>query len=610
MSLRDFVSVLADVPTLLALKKGMQPRPLEDKDCLGTLIERNARQIGDLPAVVCTAPDGSTSTVSWAQFNALANRYLGVLKEAGLTRGDVASVMMENRIEFLALVIAANKLGVTAGLINTNLRQRPLSHCITVTGSKKCFFGAEVQDAIQEVKDELELTEGEDYYVVPDAANQEAPEPANWAIDLAEASAEQPDGDPSETGENTLGDTAMYIFTSGTTGLPKAAVLSNRRFLASAQLAGTAGLRCTTKDRIYLCLPLYHGTGLLIGAGASFATGASMFVRRRFSASAFLPEIRQHDCSCFIYVGELCRYLSNSQEKPDDADSPLTTMMGNGLRPDVWLGFKKRFGIKRITEFYGASEGNVAFANLLNKDATIGMTASKVALVRYDVDADEIVRNAEGHCVEVESGQPGLLLGHINPEAVFEGYTDKAATEQKVLRDVFESGDAWFNTGDLIREVDVGFSLGYAHYQFVDRTGDTFRWKSENVSTNEVGDILSAFPGVEFCNVYGVQLPGVDGRAGMAAITMIEGSGELDLGAFTDYVRRELPPFAQPVFLRLLSGMDLTGTYKMVKGDLKREGYDIDEIDDPVYVMKPGESAYERLDSEFLAQIRGSSAGF
>ena len=610
MSLRDFVSVLADAPTLLALKKGLAPRPLEEKDCLGALVERNAAQIGALSAIVCEAPDGTTSTVTWAQFNALANRYLHVLKEAGLKRGDVASVMMENRIEFLALLVATNKLGVTAGLINTNLRQRPLSHCITVTGSKKCFFGAEVQDAILEIKDEVDLAEGEDYYVLPDAHNDEAPAPANWAIDLAAASAEQPDDDPAETAENTLGETAMYIFTSGTTGLPKAAVLSNRRYLASAQLAAKAGLRCTTEDRIYLCLPLYHGTGLMIGAGASFATGASMFVRRRFSARAFLPEIREHRCTCFIYVGELCRYLSNTPERPDDANTPLATMMGNGLRPDVWPGFKKRFGLKRITEFYGASEGNVAFANLLNKDCTIGMTASKVALVRYDVDADEIVRDAAGHCVEVAQGEPGLLLGHINPHAVFEGYTDKDATEKKVLRDVFETGDAWFNTGDLIREIDVGFSLGYAHYQFVDRTGDTFRWKSENVSTNEVGDILGAFQDIEFCNVYGVQIPGTDGRAGMAAITLKEGAKELDLAAFADYVRRELPPFAQPVFLRLQAGMDLTGTFKMVKGDLKREGYDIDAIDDPVYVMKPGADGYERLDSDYLETIRASAAGF
>ena len=615
MGLRDVASALADVPTLLALKRGLAPRPLEERDCLAAAVERNAERLGEQTAIVCAAPNGAggsagkVSRVTWAEFNALANRYAGALKESGLARGDVVSVMMENRIEFLALLMAANKLGVTAGLVNTNLRQRPLSHCITVTESKKCVFGTEVQHAIEEVKDELPLAEGEDYLALPDADNPDAPAPANWCIDFAARASEASAANPPDTAATTLGETAMYIFTSGTTGLPKAAVLSNRRYLASATLAGKAGLRCTPKDRLYICLPLYHGTGLMIGAGAAFATGASMFVRRRFSARAFLPEIRAHGCTCFIYVGELCRYLDSLPAQPDDHVSPLETMMGNGLRPDVWPGFKKRFGIKRITEFYGASEGNVAFANLLNKDCTIGMTASRVALVRYDVDADEIVRDEAGRCIEVAKGEPGLLLGHINPHAAFEGYTDQAATEKKVVRDAFEAGDAWFNTGDLIREIDVGYALGYAHYQFVDRTGDTFRWKSENVSTNEVGDILSGFPGIELCNVYGVMVPGADGRAGMAAISLQEGAGELDLAAFAAHVQRELPPFARPVFLRLHQAMTLTGTYKMVKSDLMRQGYDIDAIDDAVFVMKPGSAAYEALDAEYLATIRAGEAG-
>ncbi len=601
MAIRDFVSVLADAPTLLALKKGMKPRPLDDKDCLGAVAERNAQAFGSLPALIC---EGKTMT--WLEVNACANRYAQFLRNAGLCPGDVASVVMENRIEFVPLLIAANKLGVTAGLINTNLRGRPLLHCIDVTESKKCIFGAEAQQAIEQVKGDLALKEGEDYCVLP-TADGAAP---NWAIDMAAESAALPASNPPETAARTLGETAMYIFTSGTTGLPKAAVLSNRRYLMSAALAGKAGLRCTTDDRIYICLPLYHGTGLMIGVGAALATGAAIVVRRRFSASAFLPEIREHGCTCFIYVGELCRYLANTPARPDDHDTPLATMMGNGLRPDVWLDFKKRFGLKRITEFYGASEGNVAFANLLNKDCTIGMTTARIALVRYEVVTDEIVRDAAGRCIEVAKGEPGLLLGHINPDAVFEGYTDSADTEKKILRNVLEEGDAWFNTGDLIREVDVGFSLGYPHYQFVDRTGDTFRWKSENVSTNEVGEIVNGFTGVELSNIYGVEVPGTDGRAGMAAIRLAGGGTALDLAEFSAYVQRELPPFARPVFVRMQAEIDLTGTFKMVKGDLKREGYDIAAIDDPVYVMKPGSTNYEPLSADFLDAIRRGEAGF
>ncbi len=601
MSLREIISTLADVPALLALKKGMQPRPLEETDCLGAAVERNAERFGDLPALVCE--DGGVAT--WAQFNATANRYAHFLRSMGLGRGDTVSIFMENREEFLPLVVATNKLGITAGLINTNLRGRPLGHCVAVTESRKCIFGGELRGAIEEIKDQFKLKEGEDYYVFPEADGAVP----NWAVDMAAGSRALSAANPAETGGITLGQTAMYVFTSGTTGLPKAAILSNRRYLMSAQLAGKAGLRCTPADRIYLCLPLYHGTGLMIGAGAAFTTGASMFLRRRFSARAFLSDVRQHSCTCLIYVGELCRYLDNTPPRPDDADNPLRTAMGNGLRPDVWLSFKKRFGLTRITEFYGASEGNVAFANLLNKDQTIGMTSAKVALARYDVDADEVVRGTDGYCIMVPKGEPGLLLGHINPEAVFEGYTDSQATENKILRDVFEKGDAWFDTGDLVREVQVGFALGYPHYQFVDRTGDTFRWKSENVSTSEVGEIINGFPGIEFCNVYGVELPGADGRAGMAALRLAD-AAELDLAGLAEHVCRELPAFARPVFVRVQSDVEVTGTFKLVKGELKREGYDVTLIKDPVYVMKPGSAVYEPLDADYLAVIKSGAAGF
>ena len=602
MGIVDVVSVLSEMPTLLKLKKGMVPRPASVADCFGARVEANALKFGQRSAIVFEGQE-----VNWSEFNALANRYAHYLKSQGVQRGDTVSVIMENRIEFLALLVGVNKIGVTAGLINTNLTGKPLVHCITVTHSKKCIFGSEVSGALNEVKDELGLTEGEDYFEMPDSGLDAT---TNWAKNLAEGAAAASSENPEETSLIRLGEVALYIFTSGTTGLPKAAVLSNRRYLTSADMAAMAGFKCTEQDRMYICLPLYHGTGLMVGAGAAMVSGASMFIRRKFSASNFLPEVREHGCTLLVYIGELCRYLSNTEAQAGDDKNPLRSMMGNGMRPDVWLGFKKRFGISRVAEFYGASEGNVAFANLMNRDCTVGMTSAEVALVEYDVDNDEIVRDAAGRCVPVKAGEPGLLLGKITEDTVFEGYTDPEATEKKIVRSALETDDAWFNSGDLMRTVDVGFTLGYPHYQFVDRVGDTFRWKSENVSTNEVGEIINGFDQIKFCNVYGVEIPGTDGRAGMAAVTLQDGVAELDVDAFSTFLRSELPAYAVPLFVRIQPDIDVTGTFKMVKGDLRKQAYDIRSFDDTVYALLPGSDRYAAFDLAMLEKIEAREAGF
>jgi len=593
---------LSEMPTLLKLKKGMVPRPASVADCFGARVEANALKFGQRSAIIFEGQE-----VNWSEFNALANRYAHYLKSQGVQRGDTVSVIMENRIEFLALLVGVNKIGVTAGLINTNLTGKPLVHCITVTHSKKCIFGSEVSGALNEVKDELGLTEGEDYFEMPDGGLDAT---TNWAKNLAEGAAAASSENPEETSLITLGEVALYIFTSGTTGLPKAAVLSNRRYLTSADMAAMAGFKCTEQDRMYICLPLYHGTGLMVGAGAAMVSGASMFIRRKFSASNFLPEVREHGCTLLVYIGELCRYLSNTEAQAGDDKNPLRSMMGNGMRPDVWLGFKKRFGISRVAEFYGASEGNVAFANLMNRDCTVGMTSAEVALVEYDVDNDEIVRDAAGRCVPVKAGEPGLLLGKITEDTVFEGYTDPEATEKKIVRSALETDDAWFNSGDLMRTVDVGFTLGYPHYQFVDRVGDTFRWKSENVSTNEVGEIINGFDQIKFCNVYGVEIPGTDGRAGMAAVTLQDGVSVLDVDAFSTFLRSELPAYAVPLFVRIQPDIDVTGTFKMVKGDLRKQAYDIRSFDDTVYALLPGSDRYAAFDLAMLEKIEAREAGF
>jgi citronellyl-CoA synthetase len=412
------------------------------------------------------------------------------------------------------------------------------------------------------------------------------------------------------TREISAGETAFYIFTSGTTGLPKAAITVHRRLLGAGQALGKVGFRLKPEDRLYLCLPIYHITGMGPGFCGFIAGGGSIFLRRSFSASSFWREVREYNTNCFIYVGELCRYLANQPVAPEEKDNPLEKMMGNGLRPDVWDTFKTRFGVSRISEIYGSSEGNVTFVNLLNKDRTIGAAISKVAVVRFDTENNAIIRNSHGRCIEVDQGEPGLLLGEINQKAKFEGYTNKAATESKIVRDVMAPGDAWFNTGDLVKQVDVGFALGLKHYQFVDRTGDTFRWRAENVSTNEVGEILNSHPQISMANVYGVEVPGVEGRAGMVAFEL-PADEQFDIESFQAMVERELPPYAQPVFIRLLHSAETTVTFKLLKGNLREEAYHPDRVgEDTIYVRKPRSPVYELLDDTFYRKIMDSSAGY
>ena len=602
MGIANTVEVFTSLPKLLKLKKGFAYRPPEEKDSILLRFEDVANRFGSQTAIICEG-----KTVTWGELEKRTNRVANTLKSEGIEPGDVISVMLENRIEFVVAVLAVMKIGAVAALINTNLREDPLTHCITLINSKLCIFGTEVTSALDDVRSNLGLDAASGFLVLRDSEDDQIPD---WARDLDVLSHNQDDKNPPESKEITIGSTAMYIYTSGTTGLPKAAVQSHKRVLQASTLCHTAGLRCTEKDRIYMSLPLYHGTGFVIGLGSALSSGASVFLRRRFSASSFVSDLREHNITCMIYVGELCRYLVNSPQQGDDADNPLHTVMGNGLRPDIWDAFKNRFGIHRITEFYAASEGNVSFANLLNKDRTIGMTASKVALLKYDVPSDELVRDDQGFCSEAADGEPGLCVGHINPNAPFDGYTNPEATEKKILRDVFEKGDAWFNTGDLLKTVKVGFTLGYPHYQFVDRVGDTFRWRSENVSTNEVAEVLNGFDQIELSNVYGVEVPNAEGRAGMATVTLADSQEALDLDRLSEYVSTQLAHFSRPVFIRVQRELAVTGTMKLVKTELREEAYDLEKISDPVYVMKPRTEHYVPLDLEFLSQIKEGNAGY
>jgi citronellyl-CoA synthetase len=516
---------------------------------------------------------------------------------------------MQNRIDFIACMLGIHKLGAIAGMINTNIGKQQLVHSINLIESKKCIFGEELTEPLKEITSELKLKEGQDFLFVRDKG--ESP-PPNWAVELDLTDTAINSDNLAETQSVTMGDVCLYIFTSGTTGLPKAAILSNKRIMLSSGMTANMLLRINSSDRLYNCLPLYHATGLMIGLAAAFQAGASTVIRRRLSVSAFWDDIRRYQCTCFVYIGEFIRYLMSRPPEKNDAINPIRAIVGNGLRPDIWMEFKKRFDIDRIGEFYGASEGNGAFANILNKECTVGMGITPARLCLYDVANDKLVKNDEGCCIEVPDGDPGLLLYEITEQSQFEGYTNREASDKKIIRNAFENGDMYFNTGDMMKIVDVGFAFGRKHYQFVDRVGDTFRWKSENVSTNEVGELMNSFDDIVFTNVYGVEIPGTDGRAGMAAIVLKEGKrlDDLNLQALTDHVADALPSYARPIFIRILKELPTTTTHKLQKNELRDHAYHLNEVRDDLLVMKPGTSCYARLDSDFYDKVMQRAVAF
>ena len=584
-------------PTLIFFK----PPANEDKTSLGLMFQKTAARHANKSAIIFEGVE-----LNWSQFNALANQFAHSLALQGIQRGDTVAVFMENRIELLCSIVALSKLGAVAGLINTGLTDRPLAHCINTIESKKCLVGEELITAMDGVRSEIKLTDNDYLWVGDHAIAGIAPD---WTLDFTATLTAMPVTNLPQTDDIRAVEIALYIFTSGTTGLPKPVIVPHRKIMSASRPFTKVGFNAKPSDRMYVCLPLYHITGFLLGVGTCFYSGASIFLRRRFSATQFWPEVQKYQTTLFIYVGELCRYLAMQPECPEEKNNPMRSMLGNGLRPDVWGEFRNRFAIKRICEIYGASESNATFLNILNKDDTIGTSSADLLIVEYDVDADEVSRDSNGQLIQVALGGAGLLLSKVDEKYQFDGYKDKQASDDKILTDVLESGDRWFNTGDLIRQIDVGFAMGLPHFQFVDRVGDTFRWRAENVSTNEVGEILNACEQVEISNVYGVEVPGVEGRAGMAFITLKDGI-QFDAQAFSLYAHRELPSFACPVFVRIEKEQDTTGTFKLVKGQLKKEAFHLDQIDQPVYIKKPNSNEYELLDQAFYAQILAGKSGF
>ena len=598
--MKEFIRMLGELKYMIPVLRYQWPQADENAS-LAHSFQESTNKFGERPFVYF-----EEETWTYSEANKAANSFARYLSSNGVKHGDKVVLFMENRPYYAISLLALNKIGAIGVLINTSLTGDPLIHCINSSNSVKCIVGAERAQPLQEVLEDINISKKEDFLWVEDTNEYTLPE---WAINLKANLNFDDNENLDQTNQVTAKDVACYIFTSGTTGVPKAAILPNAKLVAAATNITMAGYRINHEDCMYNCLPLYHSTGLMLGLCAAINVGAASFIKRKFSASSFWQEANKFNTTAFVYIGELCRYLINKEPSEAEINNPIVSMVGNGLRPDVWDTFKERFDIDRIIEIYGASEGNALFMNLFNKNKTIGMTSAEVALLEYDVAEDEILKNDEGFCKKITNHDPGLLIVEIGPNAVFNGYTDKEASEKKILRDVFKAGDAWFNTGDLIKTVDVGFAFGKEHYQFVDRVGDTFRWRSENVSTNEVGEILNGYKDVNMANVYGVKVPGCEGRAGMAAFSLedFEGFNWLE---FSEYVENNLPKYARPIFIRIIQEMDTTGTFKLKKNELRDDAFNINKVEDKVFCLKPSSNIYERLDGNWLDKINSEEAGY
>jgi fatty-acyl-CoA synthase len=533
--------------------------------------------------------------ITYDEWNRAANRVAHWAHAHGLGRGQRVALVMQNRPEFLEIWAGLAKAGVTTALINTNLAGRGLEHAIATADAKHVIAGGECLAACAE----LGAAAPWQLWVADEPGAVKSALPSG-ARDFAAELATRPSANlPKDVrAECRAGDDLFYIYTSGTTGLPKAARFSHLRFMTAATASRLVGF--DERGVMYCALPLYHTAGGCMAVGAVILSGGALALRRRFSAREFWSDVRRYRATAFQYIGEFCRYLLNQPPDVQDGTHQLQFCIGNGLRPDIWIEFRDRFKLPRIVEFYGATEGNVSLLNMDNKVGSVGRIPTRLLmdarLVRYDVERDDHPRDAAGHLVECKDDEIGELIGALPRRADdtrgrFEGYTSKEATERKILRNAFADGDAFFRTGDLLRRDAQGY------FYFVDRIGDTFRWKGENVSTQEVAEALGHFPGVEMANVYGVSVPGADGRAGMVALILGAGT-DFDARAFYAHAVSALPGYATPVFVRLQHEAEVTGTFKLRKVELQHEGYDLAKVRDPLFVRDDGARSYVPFDAE------------
>jgi fatty-acyl-CoA synthase len=569
---------------IIAGTKGITP---DSDDLLADAMERQVDRHADRTFI-----SFEDQTISYAAFDRRANQFAHWGLLAGLKPGDCVALFMENRPDYIAFWAGMAKIAVRTALINYNLTGPGLAHCVKVANARALVMNPELAEAFETARAETPLELG--------AWSLGGPSPN--AKDMSPLVAGLPETRPDKAVRAGIKASAiaLYIYTSGTTGLPKAAKITNVRARGLMQ-AFVDAVQINHDDRVLETLPLYHATGGMCGVGAAFNSGGTLILRRKFSASHFWQEAIDTQATTMVYIGELGRYLMNQPPSTLEHSHKIVKGFGNGLRADVWAEMVKRTGITHLVEFYGSTEGNVNFFNLDGKIGAVGrippILKSKLParIVRFDVNTEQPVRGPDGLCIEAADDEAGEAIGPISnePRQRFDGYNDESQTKKKILRDVFAKGDLWFRTGDLMRKDKDGYIY------FVDRVGDTFRWKAENVSTSEVEMALSSSPGVDHAIVYGVAVPGQEGRAGMAAIT----PRDVDLKALYAHLARTLPSYARPVFIRLKGDVETTGTLKYRKVELVEAGFDPMKTSDPLFVADADAQTYVPIDSDMFRMI-------
>ncbi|KAM8895059.1 long-chain fatty acid transport protein 2-like [Spinachia spinachia] len=538
-----------------------------------------------------------SESYSYASTDRRSNQTANALQShPGYKPGDTVALFMGNEPAFMFTWLALAKLGSPVALLNHNIRTRSLLHCFNCCKATVLIAAAELKEAVRDV---LPSLKEQGVTVLLMAKHCDTPGIESFSGTVDEASDASP---PRHLRSHiTFKSPAVYVYTSGTTGLPKAAVVNQNRLLTALAVLSANGV--TSDDVVYLNLPLYHTAGFIIGFIGAIETGSTIILKRKFSASQFWDDCRKYNVTVVQYIGEVMRYLCSTPKKENDKEHKVRLAIGNGIRAEIWREFLNRFGNIKVREFYASTEGNVGFINYAGKIGAIGrihffhQKLFPFSLIKYDSERDEPIRDANGLCVESPNGETGLLVSKITDIAPFVGYAqNKEQTERKKLCDVLRKGDLYFNSGDLMRIDKDNFIY------FQDRVGDTFRWKGENVATNEVSDILTLCDCLKEANVYGVQVPGHEGRIGMAAVTVKEGA-QFDGSGIYNHLVNFLPSYARPRFIRIQDVVEVTATFKQMKVKLVEESFDPGRIQHPIYILDDKEKSYIPLTAQVYSSI-------